>query len=402
MINPQIHQMGTYMFWRLQQLLADEPSPAGLEPLALHVGEPQLPPPRFVSETIAAHDRLWGKYPPHPGTPEFRAAVADWLTRRYGLPAGMLDGERHVLPCAGTKEGLFHMGLLTVPGAAFRHDGATPAVLMPNPVYQVYTGAAAFAGAEPVAVSATAETRFLPDYASLDRELLQRTALLFLCSPANPQGAVADADYIASVIRLAREYGFAAVFDECYSEIYRGAPPVGALEVCAQIGGSLDNVLVMHSLSKRSSSPGLRCGFVAGDPALIDAYRTIRSYAGVAVPMPILKAAEALYADETHVAATRGHYAELFGMAERILGNTPGFAAPPGGFFLWLDTGDGEAAAVRLWREAGVRVMPGGYMASPDFRTGENPGDRYIRVAMVHNAALAEDALTRIARVLNG
>ena len=402
MINPRLDQLGTYPFWRLQQLLENEPAPPGLEPLALHVGEPQLAPPRVVSETIAAQDRLWGRYPPHPGTPEFRAAVAGWLARRYGLPAGMIDGERNVLPCAGTKEGLFHMGLLTVAGAEFRTDGATPAVLMPNPVYQVYTGAAVFAGAEPIAVSATAETGFLPDYASLDRSLLARTALLFLCNPGNPQGAVADADYIASLIRLARKFGFVAVFDECYSEIYRGAPPVGALEVCAGMGGSLDNVLVLHSLSKRSSSPGLRCGFVAGDPALIDAYRAIRSYAGVAVPLPVLKAAEALYGDETHVAATRAHYAELFAMAERILGNTPGFAAPPGGFFLWLNTGDGEAATLRLWREAAVRVMPGAYMALPDFRTGENPGDRYIRVAMVHDAALAEQALTRMAQVLNG
>jgi len=402
MINPHLDQLGTYMFWRLQQLLENEPAPAGLEPLALHVGEPQLAPPRFVTDTISAHDRLWGKYPPHPGTREFRAAVAGWLTRRYDLPAGMIDGERHVLPCAGTKEGLFHMGLLTVPSAEFRRDGTVPAVLMPNPVYQVYTGAAVFAGAEPVAVSATAETDFLPDYASLDPALLERTALLFLCNPVNPQGAVADADYIAALIRLAREYRFVAVFDECYSEIYRGAPPVGALDVCARMGGSLDNVLVMHSLSKRSNSPGLRCGFVAGDPALIDGYRTIRSYAGVAVPMPVLKAAEALYADEAHVNATRAHYAELFRMAERILGGTPGFAAPPGGFFLWLDAGDGEAATIRLWREAGVRVMPGAYMALPDYRTGENPGDRYVRVAMVHDAALAEDALTRIARVLNG
>jgi len=402
MMNSRLSKLDIYPFWRLQTLLEAEPAPAGMEPMPMHVGEPKIPPPAFLSRTVDECKALWGSYPPHPGTPEFRAAAAGWLTWRYKLPAGMIDGERNVLPCAGTKEALVHTALVTVPGPDDWPGGKKPVALMPNPVYQVYTGAAVLAGAEAIAVSATAETGFMPDYAAVDRDTLARTAVLYLCNPGNPQGAVAEPDYLESLIRMAREYDFAVVFDECYSEIYRGDPPAGGLEICARMGGDLSNVLVLHSLSKRSSAPGIRVGTVAGDPALIDAYRTIRSYAGVAVPMPLLKAAEALLRDEAHVDRNRAHYADLFALAERILGNTPGFSNPPGGFYLWLDVGDGEEATRRLWREAAVRVMPGGYMAQRDPITGKNPGDPYIRVALVHDRNFAEDALTRIANVLNG
>ena len=402
MKNPRLDQLDTYAFWRLQTLLENEKPPQEMEPLALHVGEPKVPPPAFVAETVAEQQATWGRYPPHNGTPSYRAAAADWLTRRYSLPDGMIEAERNVLPVAGSKEGLFHMALLAVPGGDTWQQNSKPAALMPNPVYPVYNGAAVFAGAEQISVSATAETDFMPDYAALDPELLERTALVYLCNPANPQGAVADADYLMNLVKLAQQHDFVLVFDECYSEIYRGDPPVGGLEACARLGGDMRNVMVLHSLSKRSSAPGIRCGIVSGDAELIDAYKAIRSYAGVSIPLPLQKAGERLWQDEAHVDEIRSHYVALFDMAERILGDTPGFANPPGGFFLWLDVGDGEATALRLWREAGVRVMPGGYMARPDFDTGENPGDRYIRVALVHELDFAEDALTRMAKVLNG
>jgi N-succinyldiaminopimelate aminotransferase len=199
---------------------------------------------------------------------------------------------------------------------------------------------------------------------------------------------------------MARKYDFVMVFDECYSEIYRGEPPIGGLEVCARMGGDMKNVLVLHSLSKRSSAPGLRCGFVAGDAELIELYRTVRSYASVAVPLPILAAAEALWNDEAHVETNRAHYAALFGMAEKKLGHLPGFSSPPGGFYVWLDVGDGEAAALKLWREAALRTMPGGYMAQNDPFTGANPADRYLRICLVHDLETAEEALDRVAGVL--
>lgn len=402
MKNPRLDQLDTYAFWRLETLLENETPPANLEPMVMHVGEPKIPPPDFVAETIDDCKAQWGSYPPHSGTASYRKAATDWLNRRYDLPAGMIDADRHVLPVAGSKEGLFHMALLAVPGAETWTKPGRPVALMPNPVYPVYNGAALFAGAEAVSVSATAETGFMPDYATLDRDVLDRTVLAYLCNPANPQGSIADIDYMATLVRMAQEYDFVLVFDECYSEIYRGDPPAGGLEVCAKLGGDLTNIMVLHSLSKRSSAPGLRAGIVSGDPELIDACRAIRSYAGVSIPGPIMKAAEKLWQDEAHVDLNRQHYVDLFAMAERILGNTPGFTNPPGGFFLWLDVGDGEAMTRRLWTEAGVRVMPGGYMTKPDPETGENHGDRYIRVALVHDKTFAEEALTRIANVLNG
>ncbi len=402
MLNPRITQLGIYPFWNLTRLLEDVPAPPDRVPLALHIGQPMLPTPPFVAETIARHKERWRAYPPHPGLAEYRAACAEWLIRRYGLEEGAVDPDRHVLPVAGTKEGLFHMALLCVPGADGRAGNAPPAVLMPNPVYQVYYGAAVLSGAEPVAISATEDTGFMPDYATLDRDLLGRTAMAYLCNPANPQGMIADLDYLKALIRLAREYDFALVVDECYSEIYRGAPPPGALEACAALGEGFDNVLVLHSLSKRSNAPGLRCGFVAGDARLIEGYRTIRSYAAVAVPEPILEAGAALWRDEDHVEITRAHYRTLFALAERILGDLPGFYSPPGGFFLWLRVEADEAAAIRLWREAAVRTMPGSYMARDDYVTGVNPGLQYLRIALVHDPDTAEDGLTRIAEVLGG
>lgn len=405
--NPRLDRLTDYPFTRLAELLDPVPPPQGTPPIPLHVGDPQLGAPDFVARILAEQAAAWGRYPLHAASAGFRRAAVDWLCRRFDLPAGCVDPERHVLPVAGSKEGLFHMGLLCVPGGG-RTGGAAPAVLMPNPVYQVYYGAAVLAGGEPVCVPATAAGGFMPDFCALDRDLLDRTALAFLCNPSNPQGAVADPAYLQSAIRLAREYGFVLVVDECYSEIYRmrEAPPPGALQACLALpaNGSnpFANVLVLHSLSKRSSAPGLRCGFVAGDPDLLARYRIIRNYGGASVPDPVLAAGAALLEDEAHVVAARQHYDGLFDLADRALGNTPGFRSAPGGFFLWLDVGDGEAAAQRFWRDAGVRVMPGGYMAQTDPETGLNPGDPYVRVALVHRPAVAAEALDRMARVLGG
>ncbi|MDA0655658.1 MAG: aminotransferase class I/II-fold pyridoxal phosphate-dependent enzyme [Proteobacteria bacterium] len=402
MKNPAFDKLSVYPFWRLAKLLETEAKPSGMDEIALQIGEPKIPQPAFVAQIIAANAEKWGNYPPHPGTESYRAACANWLQRRYDLPDGMIDGERNVLPCAGTKEALFHMGLLAVPRDRPTGNQKPYAVLVPNPVYQVYYGAAVFSGGEPYPIAATAETNFMPDYAGLDPDILERTALCYLCNPANPQGACASLEYLTDLIKLARKHDFVLVFDECYSEIYRGAPPIGGLQACAELGGDLRNVVVLHSLSKRSSAPGLRCGFVAGDPELIDLYRTIRSYASVAVPLPLLAAGEALWNDEAHVDINRAHYADLFDMAESILGHLPAFTNPPGGFYLWLDVGDGEAAAVKLWREAAIRCMPGGYMAQDDPFTGENPAAKYLRVCLVHEKATAREALERISGVLGG
>ena len=398
--NPGLDLLGDYPFQRLAALLEDVPAAEGLAPIMMQIGEPQLPQPAFVAEEIARNAHLWNRYPPVQGSDDFRQSAADWLTRRYGLPPGMIDPARHLIAGCGTRELLFQTALTAVPSREPANGDGRAAILMPNPMYHVYYGAAVLAGAEPVPVAATAETGFLPDYGSLDPALLARTALVYLCTPGNPQGAVASLDQLRDLIRLARKYDFLLALDECYSEIWRGSPPAGGLQACAAMDGDMSNLLVFHSLSKRSNAAGLRAGFVAGDAEAIARLLRVRSYGGAQVPGPVQAAAAALWRDEAHVEANRAHYTGLFEMAKRILGNRAGYHESPGGFFLWLDVGDGEAAAVKAWRHGAIKVMPGGYMSRKDPLSGENPGDRYIRVALVHDADTAEAGLTRLAAAL--
>lgn len=390
--NDRLDRLAEFPFRRLAALLARVPPPAG-QTLDLALGEPKHAPPALLAETVAAHAHLWNRYPPVNGTAEFRAAAAGWLTRRFELPPAALDPDRHVLPLAGTKEGLYLLPSVLV------SERTMPAVLMPDPVYAVYYGAAVMAGAEPVLLPATAATGFLPDLDAIAPALLERTALLYLCSPANPQGAVADLDYLHRAVRLARRYGFVLAVDECYSELWDTAPPPGALSVALADGGSLDNVVVFHSLSKRSSAAGLRSGFVAGDPAVLAALLRLRAYAAPVQPLPLLAAATALWGDEAHVEANRALYRAKFDLAQRRLGNRFGFYRPQGGFFLWLDVGDGEAAARRLWTEAGVRVLPGGYLSIGAAGAG-NAGAPYIRVALVDEITTVDRALGRLVDLL--
>lgn len=398
--NPGLEQLGGGPFDRLGALLRDVPVANGYAPILMHIGEPQLPQPDIIAETVARHADLWSKYPPVAGSPEFREAAAGWLTRRYGLPDGMLDPQRHVIAVCGTREALFQTALIAVPRNTDEGRGKRLAVLMPNPMYHVYYGGAVMAGAEPVPVAATADTGFLPDYASLDPALLDRTALAYLCSPGNPQGAVATLDQLCDLIRLARKHSFLLALDECYSEIWRGSPPPGGLEACAALGGSMEGVLIFHSLSKRSSAPGLRSGFAAGDERAVASLLRLCVFGGAQVPGPIQAAAAALWNDEAHVLKNRAHYALLFDMARQTLGNRAGFHESPGGFFLWLDVGDGEDAARKAWRHGAIKVMPGRYMSRTDPLSGENPGHRYIRVALVHDADTAGAGLVRLAAAL--
>ncbi len=394
-LSTRLARLADNPFARLAELLAPVTPRATLPPLLMSVGEPQHETPPLVARVIAESSDLWNRYPPMQGTPEYRAAAAAWLQRRYRLPAGLISGERHVLALCGTKEGLFQVGLLAVPE---RKAGQTPAVLLPNPYYLVYLGGATMAGAEVVPLDATREAGFLPDLDAIAPALLERTVLLYLCSPANPQGAVADLDYLKRAIRLAREHDFVLAVDECYCEIHGDLVPPGALEACVALGGDLKNVLVFHSLSKRSSAAGLRCGFVAGDPELIRRFEHLRSYGGAQIPLPLQRAAVALWQDEAHVIENRARYRRKFEIAEEVLGRRLGFYRPAGGFFLWLDVEDGESAARALWQEAALRTLPGAYIARGE---GEgNPGRRYIRVALVHDEATVAEGMQRLRSVL--
>jgi aspartate/methionine/tyrosine aminotransferase len=396
LVNPRLERIDDNPWARLRALLDAAPPRANLPHILMSLGEPQHDPPPMMARIIAETAHLWNRYPPMQGTPAYRSACAQWLTRRYRLPPGLVAGESNVLSLNGTKEGLFLVATMAVPQ---EKRGKVPAVLMPNPYYLVYNGAAAMAGAEAVFLDATAATGFLPDLDAIPDAVLARTALFYLCTPGNPQGAIADLAYLKKAIALARAHDFVLALDECYCEIYDREPPPGGLEACAALGGDLSNVLVFHSLSKRSSAAGLRCGFVAGDARLIALLNTLRSYGGAQVPLPIQEAATALWRDEVHVEANRALYRRKFDVAERVLAGRFGFYRPPGGFLLWLDVGDGEQAALTLWREAAVRTLPGAYIAREN-AGGDNPGRRYIRIALVHDEATIETGLSRMVQVL--
>lgn len=397
MLNDAVAALGDYPFPRLTALLKGVAPAAGLAPIDLSIGEPKDGAPDFVKDTLASGFEGYGRYPPVPGTAELRQAIADWLTRRYRLPAGLLDPDTQIAPLSGTREGLFMLPLAVVPERKRRRR---PAVLMPNPFYQVYKGGAVAARAEPVFLPATAATGFLPDLGALDDALLARTALLYICSPSNPQGAVAGRDYLAKALALARAYDFVLAVDECYAEVYDRAAPVGGLEVAAATG-SLANVVVFHSLSKRSSAPGLRSGFAAGCPSVMGALRNLRNYSAAGTPAPIMAAATRLWREESHVEAMRARYRARFDAAGRVLGNRFGYYRPAGGFFLWLEVGDGEAAAKQLWAEAAVRVLPGAYLSHVG-PGGVNLGQPYVRLALVHDEATTAEAARRIAATLPG
>ncbi len=362
-----------YAFPRLRTLL-DGHAP-GAEPIVMTIGEPRHDPPDFLGPVLAANLDGFAKYPPNDGTPELLTAIGGWLQRRYGVT---LDPSRQVMALNGTREGLFNALIALCPE---HKGGRQPVVLMPNPFYQVYAVAALAVEAEPVYLPATAATEFMPDFAALSPAVLDRVSVAYICSPANPQGAVASREYLASLIRLAEQHDFIVFADECYSEIWRDAPPPGALEVAAEIGADPERVFVFHSLSKRSNLPGLRSGFVAGGPRGIARIRQLRAYAGAPLPLPLQRVAERAWADETHVDASRALYQEKFAIADAILGGLQGYRPPAAGFFLWLPVDDGEAAALKLWRETGVRVLPGAYLSRE--ARGGNPGGGYIRVAMV-------------------
>lgn len=395
-----------FPFKRLDALLEGiAPGPSPLEsgrPLLLSIGEPRKGPPDFVAEEIAKAAAGWSRYPPAKGTASYLEAAAAALCRRYALgpeaarPGGLVDPERALVALPGSREGLFFSVLAIVARSGKR---TRPAILIPNPFYHVYAGAALAAGAEPVFVPSTAETGFLPDFAALDPALLDRAAACFLCSPANPQGSVADLGRMKDLIGLARRHDFVAIFDECYSDIYLDAPPPGALEAADALGDGLDRVLAFHSLSKRSGAPGLRCALVAGEPTLIEEIATVLRVGGAGVSLPVLAAGARLWQDEEHVAENRAFYRRNFEVAEPVLGGRFGFHRPQGGFFLWLDVGDGEAAAVRIWREAGIKVLPGAYMCS-ESKEAVNPGRAYIRLALVDEPDLTGAALTRVAEIL--
>ena len=369
----------------------------GKPPVSLAVGDPQRRVPGFITETLAREAASFGHYPAIIGTEDWRQAAAAWLNSRFEL-GGAIDPKKHILPLAGTREGLFSVLFPLLP---LVKAGAKPIVAMPNPFYQCYAAAALAAGAEPLYVPATEASGFLPDYAGLPQNVLERIAAVYICSPSNPEGAVASEAYWKNLFALAERHDFIVLADECYADIYFGLAPVTALPTRLKQAKDFSRLLTFHSLSKRSALPGLRSGLVAGSPGLIEKFRAFRNVAGPTVPGPVLAASAAALADEAHVAANRAGYAEKMAAAEKILGNR--MRRPEGGFFLWLKTRNGEETALRLWREQGVRVLPGAYMGR-EITPGKpqsNPGFSYIRVALVSDLSTIMTALGRVGEILD-
>ena len=392
-MNQRIASLKPYPFDRLRTLLGEvQPNP-DLDPIALHIGEPRHRPPRLVADALVTHlEPGLGSYPLSKGTDGLRGAAADWLARRFRLSPGMIDPDGMVIPVAGTREALFSFCQTIV-------DGANAVVAMPNPGYQIYEGAAILAGATPVYINTTEETKFLPDFDAVESSLWQRCQLLYVCSPGNPTGQVIDLASWQKLLELADEYDFVVASDECYSEIYcdGSPPPLGALEACQRLGRhDCNRVVVFHSLSKRSSVPGLRSGFVAGDRRIMDDFLRYRSYHGCAVANAVQAASSAAWQDEAHVEVNRASYSEKFAATIPLFSDHLDLYQPDGAFYLWAGVnGDDQAFTQQLYAKQNVSVLPGTFMSRAT--SDGDPGVGRVRISMVAELDACIEAAERIA-----
>lgn len=391
-MNPDLQKLQSYPFEKLTRLKQGITPPPDKLPVSLSIGEPQHSPPRQVLETLETHLGSLTQYPATRGLPALRQAMANWLTRRFALPAGCIDPDRNVLPCNGTREALFSFAQCVV------DRSRNPLVLMPNPFYQIYEGAVILAGAEPYYLNTTRDNGYLPDLAAVPESVWQRCQLIYVCSPSNPTGAIFDLSRYQALLALAERYDFIVASDECYSEIYQDEdnPPPGLLQAAQAMGNStFERCVVFHSLSKRSNLPGLRSGFVAGDARLIDGYLKYRTYHGCAMPLPTQYASIAAWQDEGHVAENRARYREKFTEVHELLKGVLPVSIPPAGFYLWLHTpGSDEVFARKLFMTQNVTVLPGTYLSRTAH--GINPGQNHVRMALVAGLDGCLEAARRI------
>ncbi|MET0291680.1 MAG: succinyldiaminopimelate transaminase [Steroidobacteraceae bacterium] len=392
-MNPSLGRLIAYPFERLAALKAPLQPPPGLPHIALSIGEPKHAPPPFVIELLRNSLGELGSYPATRGLPETRVACARWLERRFGLAANAVNAETQVLPVNGTREALFAFVQAVVDRSRDR-----PLVLMPNPGYQIYEGAALLAGADPWYLDTTAETSYLPNLDAVPAEVWERCELLFLCSPANPVGAVMDLAYLERALELAHRHDFVIAADECYADLYddESSPPPSLLRAAEARGDpAFTRCVAFHSLSKRSSLPGLRSGFVAGDAALVAPFLLYRTYHGCAMPIPTQRASAAAWNDDAHVTANRALYREKYARVLPILSEVLPVEKPAGGFYLWLEVpGDDAAFTAGLFEQQNVTVVPGSYLARDAGRG--NPGAGRIRLSLVAEVEECVAAARRI------
>lgn len=391
-MNPDLQRLQPYPFEKLAGLKKGVTPPADRAHISMSIGEPQHPALGFVADAIITHLHGLSNYPTTRGTPELRSAIGDWLTQRFQLPGGSIDPDRHVLPVNGTREALFAFAQCVI------DRSSRPLVLMPNPFYQIYEGAALLAGAEPWFLNTTADTGYVPDFDAVPAAVWQRCQLLYLCSPGNPTGAVMDVATLQRVIELADRYDFVIAADECYSEIYpdEDAPPAGLLAAAARMGRTdYRRCIVFHSLSKRSNVPGMRSGFVAGDAAIIEKFLLYRTYHGCAMAPYVQAASIQAWRDEHHVRENRALYRRKFEAVLEILQPVLNVRQPDAGFYLWPETpiSDTEFARV-LFERQNITVLPGSFLSRAAH--GSNPGRRRMRLALVAPLNECVEAAERI------
>ena len=391
-LNPAHAIFDNNMFSQLRAILELITPPSDLPVIDMSIGEPQMPPCQLLLDSVARHNIAWQFYPKATGNQRFIGAVQGYIDRRWPAASQLADNTQ-IIPVPGTREPLHLLGHLV---AGTKSDAVA---LVTNPFYHAWRAGALASNAEIQFLNCGANHNFLPDLAAIDSDILARTTILYLCSPTNPHGSIMDLDYLKTALKLARQHDFLVVMDECYSDIWRETPPPGMLEAAASLAKDasgqdpLRNLVVLNSLSKRSSAAGLRAGFMVGDHGVITQYLKIVANGGSLVPTPLLEVAADLYDDDNHVAAIRSYYNVNFDIASASLQLTP----PEGGFFLWLKVDDDIDFVQRLMKEQAVRALPGSFMAATT-EVG-NPARGYVRLALVHDAVRTNTAIGRIAEI---
>jgi len=390
-MNPDLNKLQPYPFEKLNALKGDC-TPLVEGNIALSIGEPKHDAPKFVLESITNNLGQINSYPLTKGIPELRIAIAKWLTNRFRLKACALDSEKHILPVTGTREALFSFAQCSID----KNDDAL--ILMPNPFYQIYEGAAYLSGATPCFYNTTKENNYLPDFDSIDEATWKRCQIIYICTPGNPTGSVISKQQLMKLITLSKKHDFIIASDECYSEIYfdENNPPTGLLEAAEECGNDdFTNCVVFHSLSKRSNLPGMRSGFVAGDAQLIKSYLLYRTYHGCAMPPVHQLASIEAWEDEEHVKQNRALYTKKFASVIEILKPVINISLPDAGFYLWLNTPNGDEIFTKeLYKHQNVTVLPGSYLSRDN--SGINPGKNHIRMALV---APLEECITAAHRI---
>jgi len=399
-MNPQLERLQDYPFTKLARLLKQVPLQSELSPIALTIGEPQHPSAQVAIDALQEQLAYLNKYPSTQGSDALREAIAAWLCRRYGLASATFDPASNVLPVVGSREALFAIAQAVVNNSV---SAQPPLVIIPSPFYQIYEGAAIMAGAEPLYLTCSKETDFLPDLDAISHAQWQRCQLIYICNPSNPTGAVPPKAFYEQLIELADQYDFIIASDECYSEIYfdETQPPLGLLEVCRALGrDDYYRCLVFNSLSKRSNLAGMRSGFVAGCSATIKHFLRYRTYHGSAMPNHHQVASIAAWGDEAHVIENRCLYREKMLKVVPILQLVAEVSIPPAGFCLWLRTPINDQQLVQYaYQHFNLKLLPGQYLA----RTigGENPSENYIRMALVQPIEVCVEGAHRFVAAVN-